>query len=156
MKESTNEVVIIDGNAMNTSTTTSSNSICTIFPRRNTLFFQIDNLKLLQVNLNFDNQMFPNVDSASCINVSPEVDILDALKVCIEENFKLIAINVSKERLEPIIVYNEEGIHGFEIYPISSSASTSQPKTVYPILIDGTQIERISEFYLEVYCLIKN
>ena len=154
-----------------TNTKTSINSICTKFLRRNSLLMKIEGLgnkKLLPVYLNFDNQSFPEVDSSNCIDIaylssststttdssssasSKTPDILDLLRICIEENFNLISTNVSKERLEPVISC-KDGINSFEIYPNPIIPSTSYQKSMYPVLIDNQKVERIAEFYLDVY-----
>ena len=149
-----------------TNTRTSINSICTKFLRRNSLLMKIEGLgnkKLLPVYLNFDNQSFPEVDSSNCIDIaylssststttasSKTPDILDLLRICIEENFNLISTNVSKERLEPVISC-KDGINSFKIYPNPIIPSTSYQKSMYPVLVDNQKVERIAEFYLDVY-----
>ena len=68
-----------------------SNVTCTRFLRRNSLFFHIINdQKLLLVNLNFDNQCFPDTNSTNCIDISCEINVLEMLESCLKENFNLI------------------------------------------------------------------
>ena len=154
-----NEVVALDGGDDTRTVSSvfgmrSATTKCTKFHRRNTLFFSVGSPgRLLQVNLNFDNQCFPDVDESNCVSISPEVDVLHLLRICIEENIKLIANNVLKESLEPVVCYMDE-VNVFEIYPIASSTA-SQQKVAYPILINDRRVERLSEFYLDVYYIIK-